>query len=31
MKLASISGVDGVLHTEDITRVKALVLKQLKK
>ena len=31
MKLASISGVDGVLSSEDITRVKTLVLKQLKK
>ncbi len=31
MKLASISGVDGVLHTEDIARVKTLVLQHIKK
>ena len=30
MKLASISGVDGVLSPEDIARVKTLALKQLK-
>jgi predicted amino acid dehydrogenase len=31
MKLASISGVDGVLNPEDIARVKTLALKQIKK
>jgi len=31
MKLASISGVDGVLHTEDIARVKTLALQNIKK
>jgi hypothetical protein len=31
MKLASISGVDGVLSPEDIDRVKNLALKQIKK
>ena len=31
MKLASISGVDGVLSFEDISRVKTLALQQLKK
>ncbi len=31
MKLASISGVDGVLNPEDIKRVKTLALQQIKK